>query len=130
MRISDWSSDVCSSDLLLDDSSVQQYFRRSDHFALVKRGVPMVMLTGIFSREREKDDAIDRYFERDYHQAGDELEAVPSFDGAAEDVEAAIAVVRWMATADVPTRWLPNSPYQRGGGPSADRKRTRLNSSH
>src|SRR3546814_8978628 len=116
MRISDWSSDVCSSDLtialrgrgaklgiigrglttldpiirdvaraqgreLLDDSSVQQYFRRSDHFALVKRGVPMVMLTGIFSREREKDDAIDRYFERDYHQAGDELEAVPSFDG-------------------------------------------------
>src|SRR3546814_2718590 len=86
MRISDWSSDVCSSDLLLDDSSVQQYFRRSDHFALVKRGVPMVMLTGIFSREREKDDAIDRYFERDYHQAGDELEAVPSFDGAAEDV--------------------------------------------
>src|SRR3546814_14945935 len=77
MRISDWSSDVCSSDLLLDDSSVQQYFRRSDHFALVKRGVPMVMLTGIFSREREKDDAIDRYFERDYHQAGDELEAVP-----------------------------------------------------
>src|SRR3546814_7351053 len=90
MRISDWSSDVCSSDLLLDDSSVQQYFRRSDHFALVKRGVPMVMLTGIFSREREKDDAIDRYFERDYHQAGDELEAVPSFDGAAEDVEAAL----------------------------------------
>src|SRR3546814_3378896 len=89
---------------LLDDSSVQQYFRRSDHFALVKRGVPMVMLTGIFSREREKDDAIDRYFERDYHQAGDELEAVPSFDGAAEDVEAALAVVRWMANADVPPR--------------------------
>src|SRR3546814_16452418 len=88
MRISDWSSDVCSSDL---DSSVQQYFRRSDHFALVKRGVPMVMLTGIFSREREKDDAIDRYFERDYHQAGDELEAVRSFDGAADDVEAALA---------------------------------------
>lgn len=104
---------------LLDDSSVQQYFRRSDHFALVKRGVPMVMLTGIFSREREKDDAIDRYFERDYHQPGDELEAVPSFDGAAEDVEAALAVVRWMANADVPPRWLPNSPYQRGGGPSA-----------
>src|SRR3546814_1844586 len=36
---------------LLDDSSVQQYFRRSDHFALVKRGVPMVMLTGIFRSE-------------------------------------------------------------------------------
>src|SRR3546814_15117756 len=83
----------------------------------------MVMLTGIFSREREKDDAIDRYFERDYHQAGDELEAVPSFDGAAEDVEAALAVVRWMANADVPPRWLPNSPYQRGGGPSRSEER-------
>src|SRR3546814_13006678 len=79
----------------------------------------MVMLTGIFSREREKDDAIDRYFECDYHQAGDELEAVPSFDGAAEDVAAALAVVRWMANADVPPQWMPNSLYQHGGGLSA-----------
>src|SRR3546814_11217732 len=121
MRISDWSSDVCSSDLtialrgrgaklgiigrglttldpiirdvaraqgreLLDDSSVQQYFRRSDHFALVKRGVPMLMLTGIFSREREKADDIAGYFELFYPQAGAELKSVPSFDGAADDV--------------------------------------------
>lgn len=98
---------------ILDDASVQQYYSRSDHFALARRGVPAVMMTGLFSREREKGDAVDRYFAEQYHQPGDELAMIPSFDGAAEDVDLMLAVARAIAEKRDPPAWAAGSPYRR-----------------
>lgn len=99
--------------VLLDDPSIQQYFMRSDQYALVKKGVPMVMVTGVFSREVSQNDPIDTYFATHYHAPGDELSAIPSFDGAAQDVELTLRLVRDLADQSARPAWLPDSPFQR-----------------
>lgn len=99
------------------DADVQQYYTRSDQYAFAKRGVPMVMATGLFSKESAKGDLLDRYFSTYYHKTGDELAIIPSFDGAAEDVELVLKVIREIANRPVRPAWLKNSPYQRPSAP-------------
>src|SRR3546814_4823952 len=96
MRISDWSSDVCSSDLLEaaakdigvtlspDPFPEEAVFVRSDQYAFIRAGVPAVYLSGVVV-PADEDDARDpkvalRYFLRNcYHR--------PCADAASQPIQ-------------------------------------------
>src|SRR3546814_5742972 len=109
MRISDWSSDVCSSDL---------------HLAI--RGVPFVAIdtAGL----RETGDVVEREGiarARAAVATADIVLAMAGEDGRFEPVETQAPVIRVMSRSD-----LSGEPAGPDSDGIQDRKSTRLNSSH
>src|SRR3546814_2086618 len=120
MRISDWSSDVCSSDLLANgplpvDADIQQLrdeLDAKDAGALTRLGaetyLPLLRATGPFDQAIADLRAFD---------------ATSALSARIDALEAIAAPIRGRAT-------LTLDPTERHGFAYQDRKSTRLNSSH
>src|SRR3546814_10102426 len=83
MRISDWSSDVCSSDLAL---AAELFRRRAHEVGIVHRGGVDGDLVG--ARQQELADVLDRA-----HAAADRQRHEAALGGAADDIEQDAAVL-------------------------------------
>lgn len=75
-----------------------RYLRRQDGWRLLQHGVPTVMFGGVFGDRA----GFQAYLDGRYHHPDDDLAHLGSLDGAAEDADLHVAVIR--ALAD-PSRW-------------------------
>ncbi len=88
------------------------YYTLSDGIVFIRAGVPLLTASGLWA-EGPGREAFDEYESKRYHQPSDELGAIPSFEGAAEDVELNHLFGRALAdSADWP-EWRPGSGYSR-----------------
>ena len=77
-----------------------RYVKRQDGWQLLQHGVPAVMFGGVFGDRA----SFQAYMDSRYHRPDDDLAHLGSLDGAAEDADLHVAVIR--AVAD-PARWPP-----------------------
>src|SRR3546814_7364784 len=106
MRISDWSSDVCSSDLIVTGEE------QGDGGTIARSGKSPV----IFGRSADFAKAADKVIAHKRVRGG-RMPPAPDYLLVPEEQEEAIAAWLWRAA-------------MRPGDKEADRKSTRLNSSH
>lgn len=94
---------------------VAQFFKRSDHYSLVEKGVPVLIATSIFARTAEPQSEgykrAEDYLSKVYHSPSDEMSSELRFDGAAQDVDLAYRVGRMLADSDDWPGWKPGVEY-------------------
>jgi hypothetical protein len=100
--------------LVPDPLPDEQAFYRSDHYALVKKGVPAVMLLGGPAGETATWIGRARtWLDTDYHQSTDVVRPDWNWDGPRTIAEVGLLVALRVAAADVAPSWLPSSPFSR-----------------
>jgi Zn-dependent M28 family amino/carboxypeptidase len=95
----------------------QNIFRRSDHYALVKKGVPALMLLG--APDGPTEDWIKRMKEwekTDYHQPTDTIKPDWDWTGPLTVAQTCIVMGWRLGNADKMASWLPASIYNRERG--------------
>src|SRR3546814_1472095 len=124
MRISDWSSDVCSSDLaatakrtVVDEPTPEKgFYYRSDHFSFAKLGVPMfnfgsgedLVEGGTQAGKKASED----YEKNRYHAPGDEYDAIANWDGMLADLQLYYAAGRMLAMRDAWPPWVEGDEFR------------------
>ena len=105
-------------------------FYRADHFSLAKRGVPVLLIMGIGGGPDLVDGgraAGDRwvadYTAHAYHQPGDRWTPQLDFRGAAQDVEALLAMTRRLAFSREWPAWTAGSEFKAARDASAAQRR-------
>jgi Zn-dependent M28 family amino/carboxypeptidase len=81
----------------------QAIFVRSDHYALVKVGIPSVMLAPGVANDREGTMA--KFLETHYHKPSDDLSLPIDWKASARFARLNQAVVKAIGDADVRVRW-------------------------
>lgn len=95
--------------IIPDPMPEQQFFRRSDHYAFVERGIPAIAngpgndYPGIAADHGRR--MFDRYLLLDYHRPSDEVRDDWDYRGIADDATLLLDVVRRVADADGRPSW-------------------------
>src|SRR3546814_20153819 len=124
MRISDWSSDVCSSDLaatakrtVVDEPTPEKgFYYRSDHFSFAKLGVPMfnfgsgedLVEGGTQAGKKASED----YEKNRYHAPGAEYDAIATWDGMLADLPLYYAAGRMLAMTAAWPNWVEGAEFR------------------
>lgn len=87
--------------------AVQPFFRRSDNWAFVEAGIPVLALTSIFPTPDHPNPAFEAFMAERYDRPGDEWSPGLDLSGAAADVELARRVLLLAASARPRPAWLP-----------------------
>jgi hypothetical protein len=87
--------------------AVQPYFRRSDNWAFVEAGIPVLALTSIFPTPDRPNPVFEAFMAERYDRPGDEWSPGLDLSGAAADVELARRVLLMAANARPRPAWLP-----------------------
>src|SRR3546814_2643094 len=103
MRISDWSSDVCSSDLMF-----------------VKQGVPAVFLATGYGNGGEE--AWKTFLSGNYHHPGDDMSQKIDWQAGARFAEANYRIARAMADSDTPPLWYKGDYFGNLFAPDAKKR--------
>lgn len=101
---------------VISNPSVQSFFRRSDNWAFVEAGIPVLALTSVFPAPGHESPSFADYMANRYHQPGDEWSAALDLSGAAADVELARRVLRLAANARTAPGWRPGRAPGRSEG--------------
>lgn len=92
---------------IVANPAVQPFFRRSDNWAFVEAGVPVLGVTSIFPAAGEDSPQFVDYMANRYHKAGDEWSETLDLSGAAADVELARRALLLAGNARDRPGWLP-----------------------
>src|SRR3546814_5801451 len=132
MRISDWSSDVCSSDLIAADLGqvVLRVARRTEHPCVAQRGVRRAGELVLLAAQVHADGGL--------HLTAGQFETQPAREARIEDRAGALAAVqlhaarrrRLQGSQALRALLLPRQQERVEQAAAEDRKSTRLNSSH
>jgi Zn-dependent M28 family amino/carboxypeptidase len=102
-----------------DESPEKGYFYRSDHFELMKRGVPALYADGgVELIGREEGEGLRRareYTQHDYHKPSDEPKSDWDLSGAVLDMQLLAEVGRRVATDAARPEWRPTSEFRAAG---------------
>jgi len=103
-----------------DPMAEQAIFTRSDHYALVKKGIPAVFLMTGFESQKEGEDGGEvwgEFFEKHYHQQSDEISTLTEeYGGIRYDAGAVFTNINYDigriigSQAERPS-WLPDSYF-------------------
>lgn len=103
-----------------DPMPEQAIFTRSDHYALVKKGIPAVFLMTGFQSQREEEDGGQvwaDFFAQHYHQHSDEISTLSEqYGGIRYDAGVVFSQINYeigylIGTAEERPRWLPESYF-------------------
>ena len=86
-----------------DPMPEQAIFVRSDHYALVKAGIPSVMLAPGSANDR--DGTMAKFLETHYHRPSDDLSLPIHWEASARFARLNHAIVKAIGDADTPVRW-------------------------
>jgi hypothetical protein len=96
-----------------DPMPEEKAFYRSDHYALVKRGVPALMLLGAPAGTKEWVARAERWLQTDYHQQTDVIGKDWDWEGPKTVALIGLVVGLRVANAETAPQWLEGSPFQR-----------------
>jgi Zn-dependent M28 family amino/carboxypeptidase len=93
--------------MVAQNPAVQSFFRRSDNWAFVEAGVPVLGVTSVFPAAGRESPAFADFMANRYHRPGDEWSDALDLSGAAADVELARRVLLLAGNARAAPTWLP-----------------------
>jgi Zn-dependent M28 family amino/carboxypeptidase len=97
-----------------DPMPEEQAFMRSDHYVLVRQGVPALMLLGLPAGDIESlKTRVKKWMETDYHQPTDIVRPDWNWEGPRALAEIGLVIGLRVASADQMPEWVPGSPYKR-----------------